>query len=97
MFTIIIKEQAKVNLENAAIYYNEQRDGLGYDFLEAVETALHDISLNPFGYQIKYDVFRTKLIKPFPYLLIFELLNNEIIIYQCFGAKDNPAKKHKKK
>lgn len=96
MFTIIIKEQAKVNLENAAIYYNEQRDGLGYDFLEAVETALHDISLNPSGYQIKYDVFRTKLIKPFPYLLIFELLNNEIIIYQCFAAKDNPAKKHKK-
>ena len=73
IYNLIIKEQAKLDFDNIAIYYNSQRKDLGFEFWDAIEIALHDITSNPLGYQIKHDVYRTKLTKPFPYLLIFEL------------------------
>jgi hypothetical protein len=94
-YRLIIKEQAKSEIEDVVIYYNEQREDLGFEFWDAVEIALQDIGANPLGYQIKYDVYRTKLIKPFPYLLIFELIGKDIVVYQCFGGKEDPSKKYK--
>ena len=96
-YRIEVKDRAKTEIEEAFTYYEDQRSGLGYEFWEALETALHEMKSHPLGYQIKYEVYRTKVIKPFPYLLIFELIEKNIIIYQCFGGKDNPSKKHKKK
>ena len=94
MYNLIIKEQAKLDFGKIAVYYNSQREDLGFEFWDAVEIALHDITSNPLGYQIKYEVYRTKLIKPFPYLLIFELIGKDIVVYQCFGGKADPSKKH---
>jgi hypothetical protein len=96
-YKIIVKEQAKSEIEEIAHSYNIKQNGLGYEFWDAVEIALQDIVSNPLGYQIKYDVYRTKLIKPFPYLLIFELIGKEVIVYQCFGGKENPMKKYRSK
>ncbi len=95
-YRLIIKEQAKFQIADAAIYYNKQREGLGFEFWGALEIAIQDILANPLGYQIRHEVYRTKLIKPFPYLLIFELIDEDIIVYQCIGGKENPLKRHKK-
>ncbi|MBX3163076.1 MAG: hypothetical protein KF900_01230 [Bacteroidetes bacterium] len=93
-YTLIVKERAKAEIEEIASDYEKKREGLGYAFWEAAETALHDITANPLGYAIKYEVYRTKLIRPFPFLLIFEVKGTEIIVYQCYAGRSDPAKKY---
>ena len=95
-FNVKIKAPVYVEIKEAFDYYENEQIELGHKLLNAIENALDDIKINPFGYQVKYSVYRTKLVKPFPYILIFEVINYEIIIYQFFCSRKNPIKKYKK-
>ncbi len=96
-YNLVVKERAKADIEAIALYYNNLQEDLGLKFWYSVEIAFKEITTNPLGYQVKYSSFRTKLTKPFPYLLIYEVIENNIIVYQCFGGSDNPIKKYKHK
>ena len=97
MYSLVVKELAKNEIVNIASNYEDIQENLGYKFSEAVEIALRDIKINPLGYQIKYQAYRTKIIKPFPCIFIFEVIKHEVVVYQCFFGKDNPLKLYKKK
>jgi len=69
---------------------------VGYKLLDAIKEGLKNIKSNPFAYQIKYGVYRTKLIPPFPYVLVYEIIEKDVVVYQFFAAKKNPTKRYKK-
>lgn len=97
IYNLIVKDTAKTVITDFAFDYENKEEGLGYRFLQSIEIALNDITVNPLGYQIKYDTFRSKLVKPFPYLLIFEVIKKDVIVYQCYNEKSNPNKLFTKK
>ncbi len=71
---------AEIELLDAAQYYELQAQGLGGEFLEKVESALHDIRLCPERWSIiKHDI-RRRLIHRFPYALLYRVDPDEIII-----------------
>lgn len=90
------REQVYAEIDEAYDYYEGEQAGLGLKLLNAIEQAEQDIKANPLGYQIKYDNYRTRIASPFPYVLVYEVMNKEIIVYQFFGSVDNPAKQFKK-
>ena len=96
-YKLVVKETAKAEIVEVAYQYEKIQENLGYKFSDAIDIALQDITVNPLGYQIKYDNYRTKVVKPFPYLLIFEVIKKEVIVYQCFVGKDDPARLVRKK
>lgn len=95
-FNIEIKEEAREEIASTYLFYEFTRKGLGKRFLDSFEDAVDSISINPFGYSKKHKNFRFKLVKPFPYLIIFEIELTRVIIYQVILAKRHPSKRFKK-
>ena len=96
IFSIEIKEQAVEDLKAAYDYYEEKKMNLGSTFLDKVDDCLRRIKNNPLQYQIKRVPYREALVKNFPYLVIYEVINDQIIVYAVFNTWRNPALKPKK-
>jgi hypothetical protein len=94
-FSIEIKELAKKGAIEAFLYYESQQKQLGERFLDKMELVLNGISNHPKLYPEKYKSFRQALIKPFPYLIIFEIIDQSIIVYKVVFAKRHPDKLYK--
>jgi len=70
-------------------YYNEQRDGLGFEFLSAVEAAINDIaawpdSWPPFPEWDRIPVMRTRRVQGFPYRVIY-LVDGEVVVIFAYA------------
>lgn len=96
-YELEIKEEAVLDIKEAYQYYEEQRIGLGNRFLDNLETYLERVQKYPEHYQIKRKPYREALIKDFPYLIIFEIEENKVIVYAIFNTWRNPNKKPIKK
>lgn len=95
-YTLEIKEEAVHDMQEAYDYYEERKPGLGERFLDTLETYIERVQKHPLHYQIRIKPYREALIKDFPYLIIYEIEENNIIIYAIFSTWKNPNKKPKK-
>lgn len=91
-FVLEIKEEAVADVQDAFLYYEEQKLGLGNRFLDTLEIYFNRIQNYPEHYQIKRKPYREAFIKDFPYIIIFD----KIIVYAVFNTWKNPIKKPKK-
>lgn len=74
-------------------YYHSINEDLGIRFYQAVDKALQKVIEAPEIFQIQTKNYRQILVKEFPYLIIFEIMETEIVIYTIFPAKSNPKNK----
>lgn len=92
-FNLEIKEEAHLEALDAYLYYEFKSDGLGEKFFKQLDKYLDKICENPEHYQVKNSQFREAYIKKFPYLIIFELNDNTVIVYSIFNTHRNPESK----
>jgi toxin ParE1/3/4 len=87
---LIIQTLAEVDLAQAAVWYENQRAGLGEEFLEDVHAAMERAAANPRQYPCfrrKPDVRRV-LAGRFPYRIFFVLRLDAIIVFRVLhGAR----------
>ena len=87
---IIIRPEAEADIQDAFLWYEQQRNGLGNDFLLCVEEALSIIRRNPEMYpRVHKNVYRS-LIRRFPYGVFYIIEEDRIVILAVFHAKRNP-------
>ena len=92
-YTLEIKEEAVIDIQKAYGYYEENKQGLGERFLETLEYYLERVEKYPLHYQIKRKPYREAFIKNFPYLIIYEIVDKNVIVYAVFNTFLNPKKK----
>ncbi len=63
---VLIRPEAQLDLEDAAHWYNRQRGGLGYEFLDEVVRGFASISVNSLSYPIVHKNIRRSLLRRFP-------------------------------
>lgn len=61
------------------------------------EQAVQDILESPEGFQKQRKNFRQILLKNFPYIIVYEILDSDIIIYRFINAKKHPKKRYTKR
>ena len=71
-------------------WYEEQLVGLGEDFLMELELGYNKILANPTFYTFIEKEFRRLLINRFPYVIIYEILDRDIVVYAVFHTSRNP-------
>ena len=59
--------RSKEDLDIAIAWYEKQRRGLGFEFLDCIEVAVKSILANPKMYRIYYSLFRGCVIRRFPF------------------------------
>ena len=90
-YKLILKSKAHIDLAEAIEYY--QRKGLGLKFLKCVQKFFDRITKNPLHYPLKSNQFREAYIQKFPYVIIYEIIDNEIVVFSVFNIHQNPTKK----
>jgi toxin ParE1/3/4 len=85
--------RARDDLELAFAWYERQRRGLGFDFLDCVEIAVKSILENPEMYRVSYSTFRGCVIRRFPFSIFYTVENTEIVVHSVFDNRQDPSKR----
>ncbi|MCF2496142.1 type II toxin-antitoxin system RelE/ParE family toxin [Dyadobacter chenhuakuii] len=92
MYKPVILPLAKQDIQDAAIWYNEQQADLGKRFLRFVRSKVKRISENPQLYPARYSDVRTAVLDVFPFMIHFQVNEKErtILIIAVLHTSLNP-------
>lgn len=90
-----ILAEATAETEAARQYLNEQSPGLGGRFLDELSVALQAIGMRPLSFAKLETLpddqpYRRALLSTFRYAVIFELLDNEIVVVAVAHTSRGP-------
>ena len=83
--------EADEDLIESARYYERQSEGLGDEFLAAVEDTLRRINLFPKASPADSKRIRRRLVEGFPYSVVYELENGSVIIFAIAHHSRRPG------
>jgi plasmid stabilization system protein ParE len=83
-------DRSKDEVELAFAWYERQRRGLGFEFLDCVEAAFQNIIDYPELYQIRYSYFRGCHIRRFPFSVFYTIEETEIVVHSVFDNRQDP-------
>ncbi|TFF40836.1 type II toxin-antitoxin system RelE/ParE family toxin [Mucilaginibacter psychrotolerans] len=93
---LIIKPRAIQMAQEAYDWYEEQQQGLGELFLKELQRCFDKIEDWPLLYaKIKKD-FRQIVLHTFPYVIVFEIMEGDVIVYAVFHTSRSPRKKFRR-
>ena len=84
--------RAEEDLKLAMKWYEGQRAGLGYEFLDCVEYAIKRIITYPESYEKPYKSYHRCVIRRFPFSLFYTIEADMIIIQAIFDNRQDPHK-----
>ncbi|HEX9971555.1 MAG TPA: type II toxin-antitoxin system RelE/ParE family toxin [bacterium] len=87
---ITFHELAEHELNEAADYYNSKSEGLGNVFLSEVERAVNQILHYPESSPCIYRVVRRKLVRRFPYSIMYSVTLDHVRILAIANQKRRP-------
>lgn len=81
-----IWREAEEELAEAALWYEEQREGLGSEFLDEYERRMQELLKNPARFPLLETLpidrpIRRCLLARFPYAIVFEVLPDEVVVF----------------
>jgi plasmid stabilization system protein ParE len=87
---IIFSENARSEFESACAWYEDQRKGLGAQFVLYIEAKLEMIRKSPELFPLVYSNYRKATLKRFPYLIFFEIVDENIHLLAVFHTSRKP-------
>jgi len=85
-------QRAKDDVEFAFEWYEKQRRGLGFEFLDCIEIAIKGILTFPEMYRLCYSNFRRCLVRRFPFSIFYTIEDKEIVIHSVFDNRQDPKR-----
>ena len=79
--------EAEQEVYEAFRWYERQRPGLGFDFLLALDAVLERLRRLPEGHEIVALRTRKALLRRFPYLVLYALEENRILVTAVFHGR----------
>ncbi|MFT5778061.1 MAG: plasmid stabilization system protein ParE [Crocinitomicaceae bacterium] len=92
-YNLEIKDEAKLDIREAYDWYEEQLADLGKTFEKSLNKAIRSILKTPTGYKHITDSQRQIPLKKFPFVIIYEVFDNTIVVFAVFHTSQNPEKK----
>lgn len=95
-FNFTLQNRARIEILEAINWYESRKTGLGKEFLTEVEAEIRRITEGPLLFP-KFNgmntTFRRSVLKKFPFVIIFSLYKDQVIIHSVFHTHQNPDKK----
>ena len=80
---LVLTEEAELDLLKARDWYDTQRFGLGNEFMFAVDACFANVEAMPDAFVVVHGKVRRALLKKFPYVVLFRVSAEEILIVGC--------------
>lgn len=92
-YKLVLKLRAENDLRESIKWHEKQQRGLGVKFLNHIEMYFEKILRDPSNYKIKNHPFREAFVRKISYVIIYEVLDMEVVIYSVFNTYRNPENK----
>ena len=93
MTQVVVRPAAAADIEDAYHWYEQQRPGLGEDFLVALRSTLDRVVTHPEAFAVVHRATRRALVpRRFPYGLFYRIYGDTIVVVACMHAKRNPQR-----
>jgi len=83
---VSLRAAADADLADARAWYDDQRPGLGDEFLASIAAALTRLEQNPEQFPVYYRDFRRVLVERFPYKIFFRMQADAVIVFRVMHA-----------
>jgi len=88
----IVRPAAAADIDEAFLWYQTQRPGLGHEFLAAADTLIDAIAEHPLRYPVVRRNIRRALLRRFPYAIYFRIYDDVIVVVACMHGRRNPRR-----
>lgn len=90
-YEVLLSRQAEEDIDCAYDWYEKKKVGLGLRFYKELRFYLNTLNHSPEAFPVKLEESIRELpLKIFPYVIIFEVISDEVIVYRIFPTKRNP-------
>jgi len=89
-FKVITLRPAKVDVEKAIEWYEEQKSTLDEKFYNEFLICLYKLSESPQHYGYAYKNFRQIILPTFPSKIIYLTIGNQVVVHAVFHVRRNP-------
>jgi plasmid stabilization system protein ParE len=89
---LVIIAEAERDIAEAFSWYEDQRAGLGEDFLTCLDASLQGLRRMLEMHAIAYRTFRRALVRRFPYVVFYEFEDQRVVVYSVFHTARDPGK-----
>ncbi|MGI8951700.1 MAG: type II toxin-antitoxin system RelE/ParE family toxin [Chitinophagaceae bacterium] len=98
-YKIELHPEAIKEMKESYLWYEQRSENLGKRFISAVDKRLDEIADHPERYSKRKVNYREARTEIFPYIIIYEILEKEKIVFvsYIFHARRNPKLKYKRK
>jgi plasmid stabilization system protein ParE len=88
---LVVEPAAELDLIEAYAWYEEQRGGLGDEFLDEVQVVFGAVEDAPQQFHVERGDVRKALVRRFPYLVFFVEAEEAISVLAVFHARRDPT------
>ncbi len=93
MTRVILRPAAAADIEQAYEWYEQQRPGLGNEFLTAIQSTIDRVVAQPEAFAVIHRTTRRALVpQRFPYGLFYRTYGETIVVVACMHAKRDPRR-----
>ena len=90
-FGLTFTRPAIADMGSAHDWYENQRAGLGKQFLSVVDAAMATLAERPERFPLRYSHFRRVLVRKFPYAIYYSIDANTVLVHAVIHMARDPA------
>ena len=90
----LFRPAAAADLEDAYRWYEDQRAGLGDEFLATVNTVIESLVAYPERFPIVHRHTHRVNVPRFPYSLFYRIIDDQVIVVACMHGRRDPRRWH---
>ena len=84
VYKLEVTEEAKKKVFQDFFWYEQKSEGLGTRFIVEFDAMLDYIKYYPHHFQIKYKNYREAVLKIFPHMIVYRIIDNKVVVYTVF-------------
>ena len=93
-----VRPAAAAEIEEAALWYEAKRPGLGKEFLDELRFVKASIQEAPASrYPVVMRDTRRAILRRFPYALYFRMLRDRVLVVACMHGRRHPKRWQRRK
>ena len=91
-YTIHVRADAEIDIEETVGWYELQCNGLGSKFLDEVQRTFNEIAENPYMYGVVHRFTRRALMYRFPFGIFYRAEEKSVVVIAVMHGSRHPKK-----
>jgi plasmid stabilization system protein ParE len=87
---LVLRKEAEADLKSARQWYENQREGLGDEFIDAIDAVLSRVEAMPELFAVALKGVRRVKARRFPYVVYYRIQPHRVEVLAVLHGKRNP-------